>query len=165
MQKYAERWISIRRRVSHILNLPNDHPIPDDYELSKFEDMFCDASLVFDKILYKPGKRLTWKDKGASSRDKMGRHNFPNFNFAVHQIFALLGIRKKLNVHFYWRLPKTRKVLDDLLERWKLICQQLRWPYCSREVLIDESYALDPPAFFVARDPAYTSMGGISLFH
>lgn len=164
MQKYAERWITIRKHVAFLKKWNYVQILPTDYELSTFEDMFCFASKAFDSKLYKPGKRTTWKDKGATSSSILGRHNFPNFNFTVHQIFGLLGARKKLDLHFYWRLPKTKKVLKDLMKRWKMICAQLEWPYLSRKVLQDESYALDPPAFFVPDGLICNYMDGICFY-
>ena len=164
MQKYAERWITIRKHVAAMKGWNYQQTLPDSYELATFEDMFCLASKAFDGKLYKPGKRTTWKDRGYTSSSPLGRHNFPNFNFTVHQIFALMGARKKLDLHFYWRLPKTKKVMDDLISRWKIICSRLDWPFLTREALQHECYALDPPAFFVRHDRFCNYMEGICFY-
>lgn len=149
MEKYAERWITIRKKVASLRGWDALVPYPTDPELSLFEDMWGRASGTFDMKLYKPGKRSTWKDSGTTSYSKLARHNFNNFNYAAHQIFMLMGLRKKLDAHFYWRLPKTKKVLEELEMRWKIICDNLGWPCFTRLMLIDTSYALDPPAFVV----------------
>lgn len=144
MSKYAERWMAIRKKVAQRRGWWVYQTFPTNKELAAFEERFEHASKMFDQKLYKPGKRKTSKDISGGSAHPLARHNMPNFNFVSHQIFMQLGIRKKIDAHFYWRLPKTDKVINTLTDQWRVICKYLEWPCFEASMVTNAEYAEDP---------------------
>ena len=79
------------------------------------------------------------------SEHPLARHNFPNYNFAFHQIFYMQGMRKEIDTHFFFPLLRTPRVLLNLLEMWKIIATDLGWPHIETlSVLTDPTYSKDP---------------------
>jgi len=59
------------------------------------------------------------------------------------------GLRSHFNIHFYFPLLRTKKVLLRLLAMWKKIAEANNWAYiATMEVLTSPTYAHDPPPVF-----------------
>lgn len=116
---------------------------PSNAEMLVINALFYKASKRFDSTMYKSGARRTKKDNLISSEDEMGRHNFPNYNYAMHQLHWMLGIRRHCRCHFYWPLLKTAKVLVSLQRMWERLMHYLGWICAPLEVILEPNYSFD----------------------
>jgi hypothetical protein len=148
-KQYAERWVEIRSRVCAEIGLEVDVPRLSDSELLYFEQRFSEASVAFDRLFYRAGRKRTRRDNlVGGSQHRLARHNFLNYNFVFHQIFAQLGVRRRIRAHFFFILPLTERVLNNLEERWGEISEHCGWQAFSTAAILDENYAQDPPEMF-----------------
>lgn len=143
MTRFAERWIDARMKA---LVLMGHRPViryPSNTEMRVIHCLFYYASKKFDQTYYKSGARRTKKDALMSSRRELARHNFPNYNYSMHQLHWMLGLRERCDCHFYWPLPKTPKVKERLQRMWEALMAELGWIYAPLETILDPLYKTD----------------------
>lgn len=117
--------------------------VPSSEKWMGFVNDFNRASLAFDVLLYRGGKRRTSKDNMWGTHHELSRHNFPNYNLVMHHIFALNGFRQRIDAHFFFPLLRTRKVLERLQAMWVVICEFNNWRVNDLDTILDKTYNSD----------------------
>ncbi len=164
-KQLAERWIEIRHRVAGLCGLVADLPHLTGSEEQEFARRFARASTAFDTLFYRRGNRATRRDHSIpTSKHRLARHNMLNYNYVFHQLFAQLGVRRRIRAHFFFGLPTTARVLANLHQRWSEICRHVGdgWECYSTSDILDPDYAHDPEPMFAAKRTVYASIADLN---
>lgn len=143
--KFAERWIWIRREALRMLRIHERHELPTDFELSEITRDFQSASIAFDAVLYRTRSGGPPRDRDGRPISGLARHNFPNYNFVWHCLLMRRGrgTRARVGAHFFFPLLRTTQVMNTIYGMWKLICEYNKWECPRLYDILDRKYRND----------------------
>lgn len=152
LKKHCERWVQILYRAtcgdpdidedtgkplleSYAPNAWHHSWLPDHVE-RQFRLMFDVVNAAFDRLLFVKGKRDTLKTRNCRpEKTKLSRHNMIHFNFLFRQFHKLVGqtfnydAETAFEAKFFFPLLRTAAVMKETNKRWKLICDNIDWPF------------------------------------